>query len=93
MNHIAHLTSVIFLLGFIAASSLVAATFFLRFWKDTRDILFLAFVIFFLIQAIQSVLVLQLRHPNEGTAWFFLLRLLSVLSVLAAILWKNTRRR
>ena len=36
-----------FLLGVIATSSVVAGIFFLRFWKDTRDSLFLAFASLF----------------------------------------------
>lgn len=83
----------IFLLGFIAATSLAAMVYFLRFWKTTRDSLFLAFAIFFAVQCVGHVTVLGLEHPNEGTFWRFLLRLLSVLGILAAILWKNVKPR
>lgn len=46
MSPIAHLHADIFLLGFVVASSLIAALFFLRFWRDTRDPLFVAFSAF-----------------------------------------------
>jgi uncharacterized membrane protein HdeD (DUF308 family) len=82
-----------FLLGFITACSLVAAVFFLRFWRSTRDILFLAFAVFFLIQGGTSAVVVSLSRPNEGNFWMFLLRLLSILVVLGAILWKNSGKR
>ena len=78
-----------FLLGFIAACSLVAGLFFLRFYRATRDPLFLAFLIFFVVQGCTNAVVLELPQPNLGTPMIFLVRLLSVLVVLAAILWKN----
>ncbi len=79
-----------FLLGFIAACSFVAALFFLRFWKSTQDLLFIAFAVFFLIQGAFNIVIVSLPHPNEGSLWLFLLRLLSVLAVLGAIIWKNS---
>lgn len=82
-----------FLLGFIVATSFVALLFFLRFWRSTRDPLFLAFGVFFAAQGVSQSAVLGLPHPNEGAVWFFLLRLLSVLGVLVAIVGKNLTRR
>jgi hypothetical protein len=78
-----------FLLGFVAACSLVAGLFFLRFYRSTRDPLFLAFLIFFVVQGCTNAVSLELANPNIGTPMIFLTRLLSVLVVLAAILWKN----
>jgi hypothetical protein len=78
-----------FLLGFIAACSLVAGLFFLRFYRSTRDPLFLAFLIFFVVQGCTNAAILELQQPNIGTPMIFVIRLLSVLVVLAAILWKN----
>ena len=79
----------IFLLGFVAACSLVAALFFLRFWRETRDLLFLSFVVFFTIQGFSNAFVISFRHPNIGSPWLFGLRLFSVFVVLAAIVRKN----
>jgi hypothetical protein len=89
MSPIAHPVADTFLLGFIAGCSLVAVLFFFRFWKATRDFLFLAFAIFFLGQGSSYVLALRFSHPNQGSSYLFLLRLLSVLVLLAAILRKN----
>jgi uncharacterized membrane protein HdeD (DUF308 family) len=89
MSPLAHPVLDIFLLGFVAGCSVCASLFFLRFWRQTRDSLFLAFAAFFAIQGILNASVLSLDRPNEGTIWFFLLRLLSVLLVLGAILRKN----
>ena len=90
MSPIAHPTADIFLLGFIAACSLIAAVFFLRYWRDARDPLFLAFAAFFSVQGITHTVVLLLPSPNEGNVWVFLMRSISVLWVLGAILWKNS---
>jgi uncharacterized membrane protein HdeD (DUF308 family) len=89
---ITHLSVDLFLLGFVAGCSLVAALFFLRFWRDTRDLLFLGFAAFFLIQGCINAVVLAQPHPNAASAWIFIPRLISTLAVLAGILWKNTAR-
>ena len=78
-----------FLLGFIAACSIAVGLFFLRFYRSTRDPLFLAFLVFFVVQGCTNAATLELSQPNLGTPMIFLVRLLSVLVVLVAILWKN----
>jgi Family of unknown function (DUF5985) len=79
----------VFLLGFIVACSLVAALFFLRFWKSTRDPLFGAFTLFFVVQAVNYGLLLTVEHPNEGNFLHTVIRFLAVLGLLAAMAWKN----
>ena len=78
-----------FLLGVIATASLTAGVFFLRFWKRARDSFFLAFAASFIIEGLNRCAVLFLPKPNEGTPWTYLVRLLSFLLILAAILGKN----
>jgi uncharacterized membrane protein HdeD (DUF308 family) len=85
MNH--------FLLGAIAMASAVAGLFFLRFWRETRDSLFLAFAISFFIEgANRSALALS-DNPREGAPFFYLVRLLSFLLILLAVLEKNRSSR
>lgn len=91
--NLTHPLTDVFLLGFIGACSSLAALFFLRFWRDSRDPLFLAFAAFFGIQGLVHTVVLMLPRPNEGNVWLFGLRSLSVLWVLGAILWKNSAKR
>jgi len=86
---IAHPFADAFLLGFVAACSLMAALFFLKFWKTTRDVLFLAFALFFLTQGITGFALLGIDHPNEAGFWNALIRFMAVIGLLAAILWKN----
>lgn len=90
---IAHPFADAFLLGFVSACSLIAALFFLKFWRRTRDALFLAFSLFFTIQGLSSCALLGLDHPNEGRPLNAMIRLLASLGLLGAILWKNLSER
>ena len=92
MSPITHPIVDFFLLGFVAACSLVSGLFFFRFWRSTRDPLFLAFLVFFVVQGSTNAAILSLAHPNQGNVLVFVIRLLSVLLVLGAILWKNMAR-
>ena len=78
-----------FLLGVIATSSLIAGVFFLKFWKKTRDSLFLAFSLAFFVEGLNRSAVLFLAKPNEGSPYIYIVRLLAFLLILAAILHKN----
>jgi len=78
-----------FLLGIIATSSVTAGLFFLRFWRDTRDSLFLAFGIAFLIEGVNRCTMLLFEHPNEGSPWIYAVRLFAFLIILAGIVHKN----
>lgn len=78
-----------FLLGVIAFASLVASVFFLKFWRKTRDILFLAFAVSFFIEGVNRLSFLGLARPNEGHPTIYVVRLIAFLIILAAILWKN----
>jgi uncharacterized membrane protein HdeD (DUF308 family) len=78
-----------FLLGVIATASLTAGVFFLKFWSKTRDSLFLAFGLAFVIEGLNRCAVLMLAKPNEGSPYIYGVRLLAFLIILAAILHKN----
>jgi uncharacterized membrane protein HdeD (DUF308 family) len=82
-----------FLLGVIAAACVTAGVFFLKFWKETSDTLFLAFAAFFLIEALIRVALLFFAKPNEGSPWVYLVRLAALLWILLAILRKNSSAR
>jgi hypothetical protein len=83
----------IFLLGVIVASSLTAALFFFKFWRKTRDSLFLAFSCAFAIEGLNRIGFLFLDRPNEGSPVIYMVRLLAFLSILAAIIRKNRGTR
>jgi hypothetical protein len=78
-----------FLLGVIVTCSFLAAAYFARFWRATRDLLFLGFAAAFLLEAVNRMVFLFLDKPNEGTATIYIVRLLSYLVILATIANKN----
>ncbi len=78
-----------FLVGVIATASLACGTFFLRFWRDTRDSLFLAFGLAFLLEGLNRATVLMIDHPNEGTPRIYIVRCVAFLIILAGIVNKN----
>jgi uncharacterized membrane protein HdeD (DUF308 family) len=75
--------------GVIVTSSIMAGVFFLKFWKRTRDFLFLAFAIAFLIEGLDRACVMMVARPNEGSPWIYLVHLLASGLILVAILKKN----
>ena len=81
----------LFLSGAVVAGFMLAGLFFLRFWKRTRDGLFLAFAAaFFLLGLGQSLLALA-DVPDEERSWLYLVRLTAFALILAAIIRKNRR--
>jgi len=78
-----------FLLGVIATASVTAGLFFLKFWRSTRDIFFLAFAFFFFTEAVIRVALLFFTRPNDGNPLIYIIRLFALLVILAAILYKN----
>ncbi len=81
-----------FLLGVIVTASLTAAAFFLKFWRRTRDPLFLAFAATFMIEGLNRLGFLFVERPNEGSPTIYVVRLIAFLLLVAAIIWKNRRR-
>lgn len=80
-----------FLLGLIATSSFVACLFFLRFWRDTHDSLFLNFAIAFGIEGVNRTVMMLYTLPNEASPWVYLVRSFAFLLIVAAIVNKNRR--
>ena len=81
------------LLGAIAMASLVAALFFLRFWRDTKDRLFLFFSISFFVEGLNRFALAMVTDPNEDQPFFYVVRFLSFLLIIAAILDKNLSKK
>jgi hypothetical protein len=78
-----------FLSGAVAAGFFVCALFFLRFWRRTRDGLFLAFALaFVLLGAGQSILALA-NIPTEERGSIYLFRLAAFALIIIAIARKN----
>jgi hypothetical protein len=80
-----------FVMGAIAMASVVAALFFLRFWRDTGDRLFLIFAAaFFLLAATRIGLALSQVQQEGHTHWYWV-RLVAFVLILIAIVDKNRR--
>jgi uncharacterized membrane protein HdeD (DUF308 family) len=77
------------LLGAVAMGSAVAAVFFLRFWRQTRERLFLIFALAFLVDAVMRVVLAVTEVPNEQEPFFYLGRLLTFILIAVAIIDKN----
>lgn len=80
-----------FLLGVIVTASLVASAYFLRFWRQTRDPLFLGFAAAFFIEGINRTGFLFVISPESGSIVLYSVRLLSYLIILIAIAYKNRK--
>lgn len=81
------------LLGAVAMASLVASLFFLKFWRQTRDALFLLFAISFAVDASMRV-ALGITHISaEQEPFFYIARLATFALIILAIIQKNRPKK
>ena len=78
-----------FLAGAATLGYALAAIFFVRFWRRTRDRLFLAFAAAFALLAVNQVLAALLEAGDERTPFVYSLRVLGFALILWAIVDKN----
>ncbi len=78
--------------GAILMGYAVAGLFFLRFWRETRDRLFLIFGIAFWILGVQRLALVLTRDMVETQTGLYLIRLFAFLLILGAIVDKNRKR-
>ncbi len=83
----------VFILGALAAMFVVAGVFFLRFWRESRDPLFLAFAVSFLIRGFNRFPRAIMARPNVGSPWNYVIDLLASLLIVAAIVKKNMAQK
>lgn len=89
------LATVLVLAGALTAGYLVAALFFLRFWSETRDRLFVFFAGAFALLALQRIALTWAMVNQRNTTVYYVLRLAAFVAILIGILDKNrtiTRR-
>jgi uncharacterized membrane protein HdeD (DUF308 family) len=79
-----------FLLGAVAALSIVAGVVFLRSWRQTRDRLFLFFSLAFLVEGLNRTALALSADPREGDPFFYLVRHATFELILYAI-WDMNR--
>lgn len=81
-----------FLSGAAAFGFLACGLFFLRFWRRTREQLFLAFSLAFVLLGIGQAVVALAQMPTEEKGALYLIRLLAFVLILVAIYRKNRPR-
>ncbi len=75
--------------GALTLAYVVAGVHFLRFWRRTRDHLFLHFAIAFWLFALNQIVASIPVVTNETAGYEYLLRVLGFVFILVAILEKN----
>jgi hypothetical protein len=78
-----------FLSGAVALGFAVCALIFLRSWRRTREELFLAFALAFLLLGFGQTVLALANIPTEDRSSVYLLRLAAFLLILVAIYRKN----
>ena len=86
------MTALDFLAGAVSFGFLAAGLFFLRFWRRTRDGLFLAFALAFSLLGVGQALLTFSSVLVEERSWLFLIRLAAFSLILVAIVRKNRAR-
>jgi hypothetical protein len=76
------------IMGFAAAG-----LFFMRFWRRTRDMLFLYFAVAFWLLALNHAIIAFAGIPAEEASWVYLLRLAAFSLIIVAIVQKNVAVR
>lgn len=79
--------------GAVAMASLVALLFFLRFWRQTRDSLFLFFATAFGLDAVVRVLLGASHVSEETEPFYYLARFVTFALIIVAIIRKNWSKR
>lgn len=75
--------------GLIVAGDLIAALFFLKFWRRSADVLFAIFAAAFLLLALGQALLALTNVPVEERSWIYLLRLAAFTLIIMGIVHKN----
>lgn len=82
-----------FISGLITMGLLIAALFFFRFWKRTRDWLFVVFGLAFLLLALNQALIGLSDVTGEERSLLYIPRLAAFALLIAAIVGKNIGSR
>jgi hypothetical protein len=84
--------ALIFMNGAIAMGCMVAGACFLRFWRDTRDRLFVFFAAAFFVLALERVGLLFVGRDEAARASIYIARLAGFALIILGIADKNRRQ-
>lgn len=79
----------LFLTGALALASLIAATFFARFWHRTHDRFFLMFAAAFVLLGVERTALAILNQPEQLNTGIYFIRLAAFILIILAIVDKN----
>jgi hypothetical protein len=82
-----------FFYGITAMGCLAATLFFVKFWIQSRDRLFLTFGIAFFVFALNRILLSLVPATHEATTYIYVLRLGAFLLIIFAVIDKNVSSR
>jgi len=83
----------VFISGMLAAGFLVAVLFFVKFRRQTGDRLFAFFAAAFALLFVQRVMLGFAPYAPVHVEWYYLIRLLAFLLIIAGIVDKNRAER
>jgi hypothetical protein len=81
-----------FLSGAISMASLAIALFFLRFWRQTGDRLFVIFAAAFGLLMVERLMLTTVSASHELAPYIYVVRLLAFILIMGAVVDKNRRR-
>jgi hypothetical protein len=81
-----------FVMGALTMASWVAGLFFLRFWRNTHDRLFLSFAAAFFLLGLTRVGLAMTDSTTERHTYLYLVRFVAFALILIAIIDKNRPR-
>jgi len=82
-----------FISGAVTFGFLLAALYFLRFWRRTGDFLFAAFAGAFALLGLNQALLALSNIAAEERSWVYVLRIAAFVLIIAAIAIKNRSQR
>ncbi len=80
-----------YLAGVVTMGYLLAGLFFLRFWRRTKDGLFVVFAVAFWLLALNQAIATLSGVAREELSWVYLLRLAAFTLIIVAVVRKNLR--
>lgn len=80
-----------FMSGAVTMGFAISSLFLLRFWRTTKDRLFLSFAIAFLFLGVAQAMLVFSQSGSDDRSWIYLIRFFAFALICAAILRKNVK--
>jgi membrane-associated PAP2 superfamily phosphatase len=80
---------ILFVSGLLSAGYAIAALYFVKFWRQSRDRLFAFFAAAFVLLLLQRLALALMPDLFADSTWYYVVRLLAFALILFAIIDKN----